>query len=72
LDWVVSAPIPLPYFESNHTISFWDSVSGGIHEVLTPPKAMGIGLAVSPDGKSLLFTQIESQGADLHLIDGLR
>jgi Tol biopolymer transport system component len=33
---------------------------------------MGIGMAVSPDGWSLLFTQIETEGSDLYMIDGLR
>jgi Tol biopolymer transport system component len=60
------------YFESNRTISFWDMASGRTHEVLAPSKPMGIGLAVSPDGRSLLFTQIDTQGADLYMIDGLR
>ena len=60
------------YFQSIHTISFWDSASGRIHEVFAPPKPMSIGLAVSPDGQYLLFTQIEADGADLYMIDGLR
>jgi Tol biopolymer transport system component len=60
------------YFQSTHTISFWDSASGGIHEVFTPSKPMSIGLAVSPDSQSLLFTQVETDGADLFMIDGLR
>ena len=60
------------YFQTNHTISFWNSASGRIHDVFTPPKPMSIGLAVSPDGQSLLFTQIEMDGADLYLIDGFR
>jgi len=59
------------YFQSNRTISFWDMASGRTREILTPPKPMGIGIAASPDGQSLLFTQTETQGADLYLIDGL-
>jgi Tol biopolymer transport system component len=60
------------YFQSTHTISFRDSASGRIHEVFAPSKPMSIGLAVSPDGQSLLFTQVEADGADLYMIDGLR
>jgi Tol biopolymer transport system component len=61
------------YFQSKRVISFWDAASGAVHEVLAPPKPMGIGLAVSPDGESLLFTQIdETQDADIYMIDGLR
>lgn len=60
------------YFESDRAISFWDQETGRTHEVLTPPKPMGVGLAVSPDGQTLLFTQTDMHGADLYLIDGLR
>jgi Tol biopolymer transport system component len=60
------------YFQLTHNISFWDSASGRIHEVFTPSKPMSIGLAISPDGQSLLFTQVEADGADLYMIDGLR
>jgi Tol biopolymer transport system component len=60
------------YFESNRAISYWDSASGRTREILTPQKPMGIGLAVSPDGRTLLFTQLDVQGADLYMIDGLR
>lgn len=61
------------YFQSNRTISFWDSASGRIREVVAPAKPMGIGLAVSPDGQSLLYTQIDAQDAvDIYMIDGFR
>jgi Tol biopolymer transport system component len=60
------------YFQSNRTVSFWDAASGRIQEVFTAPKNMSIGLAVSPDEQFLLFTQVETDGADLYLIDGLR
>jgi Tol biopolymer transport system component len=60
------------YFEANRTISFWDAATGNIRAIFAPPKPMGIGMAVSPDGRSLLFTQIETDGADLYMIDGLR
>jgi Tol biopolymer transport system component len=60
------------YYQSNRAICFWDVSSGRTHEVFTPPKQMGIGLAVSPDGTALLFTQIERRESDLYMIDGLR
>jgi Tol biopolymer transport system component len=60
------------YFQSTHTISFWSAATGRIREVFAPPKPMSIGLAVSPDGQSLLFTQVEAGGAELYMIDGLR
>jgi DNA-binding beta-propeller fold protein YncE len=60
------------YFQSERTISFWDSTSGKIREVFTAPKPLSIGMAVSPDGQFLLFTQVEADGSDLYMIDGLR
>ena len=60
------------YFQSERTISFWESASGKIREVFTAPKPLSIGMAVSPDEQSLLFTQVEADGSDLYMIDGLR
>ena len=59
------------YFQTERTISFWESVSGKIREVFTAPKPLSIGMAVSPDGQSLLFTQVEADGSALYMIDGL-
>lgn len=61
------------YFPSNvHEISFWEAATGRTTPVINTPLPMDIGLALSPDGKSLLFTQAEEQGSDLYWIDGLR
>jgi Tol biopolymer transport system component len=60
------------YFQSERTISFWDSSTGRIREILTTPKPLSLGMAASPDSRFLLFTQIETDGSDLYMIDGLR
>ena len=62
------------YFRSQGAIWFWDAASRSTQRIFTPAKPMDVGLDVSPDGKTLLFTQIdqESAGADLYLIDGFR
>ena len=60
------------YYQTNGAICFWDASARQSHEVFAPAKPMGIGLAVSPDGASLLFTQIERRESDLYMIDGLR
>lgn len=57
------------YFHRRRSIYQWNANTGQTTEVFTPPKPMGIGMALSPDGKNLLFTQIESQETDLYLID---
>jgi Tol biopolymer transport system component len=62
------------YYKTQDAIWFWDAASQRTRKVLRPPKGMGVGLDVSPDGLTLLFTQLDrdSAGADLYLIDGLR
>ena len=40
--------------------------------VASLPKPVFLGLTVSPDEKSLLFTQIDEQASDVMLVDGLR
>jgi len=62
------------YFESRGAIWFWEAASRQTREIFRPAKPMGVGMDVSPDGQTLLFTQIdrETSGADLYLIDGFR
>ncbi len=61
-DREISREVPAGFF----------AASGRIHEVFEPSKPMGIGIDVSPDGQTLLFTQVHTDGADLYMIDGLR
>jgi hypothetical protein len=72
--WMVcSTRSLLREFITNLTVrSVFGTSIGRTHEVFVPPNSMGIGLAVSPDGASLLFTQVERRDADLYSIDGLR
>jgi Tol biopolymer transport system component len=62
------------YFESRDAIWFWDAESRRTQAVFAPARPMGVGLDVSPDGRTLLFTQkdLQDAGADLYLIDGFR
>jgi Tol biopolymer transport system component len=62
------------YYCSADAIWFWDAASRHTRRILVPPKQTDVGLDVSPDGQTLLFTQldVESAGADLYLIDNFR
>ena len=60
--------------ERSYSIRFLD-FSGGPTQLVTrlPAKAeMTWGLGVSPDGKSILYSQIDDQSSDLMLIEGFR
>jgi hypothetical protein len=43
-----------------------------IHRLAKLPARFDTGFAVSPDGKELLYAQLDRSGADLFLIDGFR
>ncbi len=52
-------------------ISHWSADSGELREVAKLPKGSG-NLAVSPDERTIVFTQVESRQADLMLVEGFR
>lgn len=60
------------YFRSSRSIAFWDAATGRINDIFTPSKPTEIGLAISPDDQTLLFTQLDLEDTDLYMIDGLR
>jgi Tol biopolymer transport system component len=52
-------------------IQFLEFASGKIRPVMVTGKP-GVGLAVSPDGRSILYTQIDRPGSDLMLVENFR
>jgi len=61
------------YFQVKRSIMKWEAATGKTREIHSSQERLGIGLAASPDGKELLFTQyFEPEEMDLYLIDGLR
>jgi eukaryotic-like serine/threonine-protein kinase len=53
-------------------IRFVDPATGASRDVLALDKPVDLGLALSPDGRSLLFTQADYLGQDLMLIENFR
>ena len=53
-------------------IQFLDSATGQISTVFGLTKPAWLGLSLSPDGRRLLFTQVEREESDLMLVDNWR
>ena len=64
--------IPPPNPDGTSTVNYVDFASGAIKEILKLNKLPDLGLAVSPDGRSLLFTKIDYAGTDLMLVENFR
>jgi Tol biopolymer transport system component len=64
------SPGPGPDVKS--LILFYDFSNGSTTEVFRPAKPLSVGLAVSPDGRHLLYSQIDREGSDLMLVENFR
>jgi Tol biopolymer transport system component len=56
----------------NYTIRFLDLATGKTRQVATLPKPASGGLSLSPDGRHLLYSQVDQTGADLVLVENFR
>jgi Tol biopolymer transport system component len=54
------------------SIRFFNFADGKIKTVATLPKPVFLGLTISPDGRSLLYTQLDHRGFDLMLVENFR
>jgi Tol biopolymer transport system component len=50
-------------------VQFLRFSTGAIRAVFTIPKPIFVGFSVAPDGRSILYTQIDQQGTDLMLVE---
>jgi Tol biopolymer transport system component len=78
-DWSTFAPldhgvyfIPRRGHTAPASIQFLSFADGGITTIAAIAKPVFVGLTVSPDGKSLLYTQIDQEGSDLMLVERFR
>jgi Tol biopolymer transport system component len=60
------------YFKSNSLLQYFDFTTGISRPIRTVEKPLGIGLTVSPDGRWLLYTQIDQGGSDLMLVENFQ
>ena len=64
--------IPTPEPPENPTLHFWSFDTNAVEQVMSLPKPVHAGLAVSPDGRSLLYSQVDHESSDLMLMEGFR
>ncbi len=64
--------IPPPNPDHTYSIQFLEFASGKITSIATIDKPVSFGLTVSPDGRSLLYAQVDQQGRDLMLVENFR
>ncbi len=53
-------------------VRFLDFKSGRQKDIVALDKPADLGVAVSPDGKFLLFTKLDYSGTDLMLVENFR
>ena len=53
-------------------MQFLNVATGTTTEIMKTEKPVDLGLAVSPDGRKLLFTQLDYSGQDLMLVENFR
>jgi eukaryotic-like serine/threonine-protein kinase len=63
---------PAPETGGTSSVRFLNFVSGVTSEIVKIEKPVDLGLAVSPDGRYLLFTQVDYAGQDLMLVEGFQ
>jgi Tol biopolymer transport system component len=54
------------------SLAFLDLRSGQVRHLLTTNGRMFVGVSVSPDGRQLLWSQVDALGADLMLVENFR
>ncbi len=64
--------VPLPDAGRTSSVRYLNFATGASNEVVKIEKPVDLGLAVSPDGHSLLFTQLDYAGQDLMLVENFK
>jgi eukaryotic-like serine/threonine-protein kinase len=62
----------MPDKQGRSNICFQDYATGKVRTISTTDRPVWLGMAVSPDGRSLLYTQLDDTGSDLMLVDNFR
>ncbi len=66
--WFLSRPGP----QAPVTLNWLDLPAGTVRTLASIPRLVSQGLSASPDGKRLIYTQVDRAGSDLMLVEGFR
>jgi Tol biopolymer transport system component/predicted Ser/Thr protein kinase len=64
--------ITTPDKQRRRSICLREFATGKIRQIATIERPPSLGLAVSPDGRTLLYSQIDERGSDLMLVENFR
>jgi hypothetical protein len=70
-DWALGAS-GIYFVGDSNRIQFFEFATGKIFPIYTSRKAIELGLALSPDGKSLLYVQSEFRQSSIMLVKNFR
>ena len=64
----------VPDKKGHSDLTIYEFATGKTRKILTigPPARIGMGLGVSPDGRTILYTQVDEGGSDLMLVENFR
>jgi eukaryotic-like serine/threonine-protein kinase len=70
--YFISGALPPMKASNKYTIEFFSFANGQTHTIAQYDKPPFLGMTVSPDGRWLLYSQIDQSGTDLMLVENLR
>ena len=71
--WTVVPPgIYFAPMEAPKSVPYFDFAAEHVRRILKSKKSFGNGLSVSPDGRWLLYTQVDKANSDIMLVENFR
>jgi len=74
--WIVNKEgicfFSFPDKQGRSDLSLYEITTGKIRKILTVEKSLGMGACISPDDRSILFSQFDEFGSDLMLVENFR
>jgi serine/threonine protein kinase/Tol biopolymer transport system component len=58
--------------QGRRDLSFYDFPTGGTRKILTVEKKPDLGICISPDGKTILYSELDESGSDLMLVENFK